>query len=266
MLQRFDAEARERKSQEDRKYPCRAGLPVEPMRHINAGKPSSQVRDTLAIIKGMLRMRMIAATGLALALLVHPAIIFGQTAPAKPAATAAATPAASTLTSTYRVNPGDQLQIYVWGDERLQRQLTVLPDGTFAFPLAGTIQAAGRTPNEIEAELSKLLAPQYKGVDQQVTVSVQAPTGMQISIIGKVRAPGNFSPTRYINVLNALAMAGGPTDFADIGNIIILRTVGGRPQVIHTHMANIFKGKPSDAELSASGVPQIVPGDTVVVP
>lgn len=197
-------------------------------------------------------MRMTAAIALALALLVRPEVGFAQ------APVAGAKPAAS----TYRISPGDQLQIYVWGDERLQRALTVLPDGTFAFPLAGTIQAAGHTPNEIEAQLSKLLAPQYKGVDQQVTVSVAAPAGMQYSVIGKVRAPGNFSPTRYVNVLNALAQAGGPTDFADIGNIVILRTSGGRSEVIRAHLSNILKGKPSDNEQ----IPLIQAGDTVIVP
>jgi polysaccharide export outer membrane protein len=195
---------------------------------------------------------MTAAIALALALLVRPEVGFAQ------APVAGAKPAAS----TYRISPGDQLQIYVWGDERLQRALTVLPDGTFAFPLAGTIQAAGHTPNEIEAQLSKLLAPQYKGVDQQVTVSVAAPAGMQYSVIGKVRAPGNFSPTRYVNVLNALAQAGGPTDFADIGNIVILRTTGGRSEVIRAHLSNVLKGKPSDNEQ----IPLIQAGDTVIVP
>lgn len=201
-------------------------------------------------------MRMTAAIMLAAASLAFPAVASADTpvAGAKPAA------------SSYRISPGDQLQIYVWGDERLQRALTVLPDGTFAFPLAGTISAAGHTPNEIENMLSKLLAPQYKGVDQQVTVSVVAPAGMQYSVIGKVRTPGNFSPTRYVNVLNALAQAGGPTDFADIGNIIILRTAGGRSQVLRTHLSNVFKGRPSDGDMTSASIPMIEAGDTVIVP
>lgn len=201
-------------------------------------------------------MRVTFAIAFAVALLVRPDAGLAQ------APVAGSKPAAS----TYRISPGDQLQIYVWGDERLQRSLTVLPDGSFAFPLAGTVMAAGKTPNDIEAELSKLLAPQYKGVPQQVTVSVAAPAGMQYSVIGKVRSPGNFAPTRYVNVLNALAQAGGPTDFADIGNIIILRTTGGRSQVIRTHLSSIIKGKPSDSDLSSANVPLIQAGDTVIVP
>jgi len=166
----------------------------------------------------------------------------------------------------YHINPGDQIDIYVWGDERLQRSMAVLPDGTFAFPLAGTVQAAGRTPAEVEQQLSKLLAGQYKGVAPQVTVSVRAPAGMQISVIGKVRAPGTFSPTRYVSVLDALALAGGPADFADMGNVAILRHVGGRTTVLHVRLSDVMKGRPSSGDLSAEGMPQLMPGDTVVVP
>lgn len=176
-------------------------------------------------------------------------------APAKPA------------TATYHISAGDQLDIYVWGDERLQRTMNVLPDGTIAFPLAGTVAAAGRTPAEVETDLSKLLAPQYKGVPPQVTVSVKMSSGMQISIIGKVRAPGNFTLTRYVDLLGALALAGGTTDFADVGNIVILRRTGDRATVIHTRLSSILKGKPSEEDLaSPAAIPQLLAGDTVIVP
>jgi polysaccharide export outer membrane protein len=178
----------------------------------------------------------------------------------------AETPAKPT-SATYHISPGDQLDIYVWGDERLQRSMNVLPDGSIAFPLAGTVAAAGRTPSEVEADLSKLLAPQYKGVPPQVTVSVKMSTGMQISIIGKVRTPGNFTLTRYVDLLGALALAGGTTDFADVGNIVILRRTGDRTSVIHAKLSAILKGKPSEEDLaSATAVPQLVAGDTVIVP
>ena len=180
--------------------------------------------------------------------------------------TPAPVPAATGASSTYRISPGDQLEIYVWGDERLQRALSVLPDGSFAFPLAGTVMAAGRAPTDVEAELSKMLAPQYKGVPPQVTVSVRQPSGMQISVIGKVRGPGTFSPTRYVSVLGALALAGGPTDFADVGNIVILRREGDHTNVIRAHLSSILKGKPSPEDLSTSSVPQLMAGDTVIVP
>ena len=196
-------------------------------------------------------MRIIVAIGL---VLVSPAATVHAQKPAQPPV------------ATYHINAGDQLDIYVWGDERLQRTMSVLPDGSFAFPLAGTINAAGRTPPEVEGELSKLLAPQYKGVAPQVTVSVRAPSGQQISVIGKVRSPGTFTPIRYVDVLGALALAGGPTDFADVGNIIILRRQGGQASIIRARLSNILKGHPSPEDLSASVVPQLMAGDTVIVP
>jgi polysaccharide biosynthesis/export protein len=182
---------------------------------------------------------------------------------------AGAAPAPITVNApgmTYHISPGDQLDIYVWGDERLQRSLSVLPDGTFAFPLAGTVHAAGRTPTDIEGELSKRLASQYKGEAPQVTVSVKVPSGMQVSVIGKVRAPGTFTPTRYVTVLDILAMAGGPTDFADVSNIVILRKDGGKTSVIHAKLGGLLKGKPSSGDLSMDGMPQLMAGDTVIVP
>lgn len=169
--------------------------------------------------------------------------------------------------STYRISPGDVLDIYVWGDERLQRSVTILPDGTFGFPLAGTVMATGHTTNDVETELSRLLAPQYKGEGPQVTVSVKQSSGMQISVIGKVRGPGTFSPTRYVTVLDALALAGGPTDFADLSNVVILRkAAGGKSQVLHARLGGVLKGKPGDADLSGDSIPQLQAGDTVVVP
>jgi polysaccharide biosynthesis/export protein len=195
-------------------------------------------------------MKLTAAAFLALSL--QSAFASAQSAPA-PAAEA------------YRINPGDQIDVYVWGDERLQRSLNVLPDGSFAFPLAGTVRAAGRTPTDVEQELSRLLAPQYKDVPPQVTVSVRVPSGMQISVIGKVRSPGNFSPTRYVNVLQALSLAGGPSEFADLSNIVIIRRQGARTEVLRARLGDIMKGRPGSGDL-ARDVPVLAAGDMVVVP
>jgi polysaccharide biosynthesis/export protein len=195
-------------------------------------------------------MKLMAAAFLALVL--HGAQASAQTA------------GAPTGAGVYRINPGDQIDVYVWGDERLQRSLGILPDGSFAFPLAGTVQAAGRTPTDIEKELSRLLAPQYKGEAPQVTISVRQPAGMQIAVIGKVRSPGNFSPTRYVNVLQALALAGGPTEFADLSNVIVLRHEGDRTTVLRARVGDVLKGRPGGN--LGSDLPQLKAGDTVVVP
>ncbi|WP_233150546.1 polysaccharide biosynthesis/export family protein [Sphingomonas mollis] len=164
----------------------------------------------------------------------------------------------------YRINPGDELEVYVWGEERLQRGVRVLPDGTFSFPLAGRIDAAGKLPGEIEAAISRGLASQFREQVPQVTVSIRTPSGFQFSVIGKVRAPGSFTPGRYLNVLEALFIAGGPTDFANTNDIIILRKQGSGLTPIRVRLSDAIKGNPSARDLT--GLPELQSGDTVIVP
>lgn len=164
----------------------------------------------------------------------------------------------------YRINPGDELEIHVWGDERLQRDVLVLPDGTFAFPLVGQVNAAGRLPSDIERVITVGLQPQYKGPVPQVTVSVKRASGYQFSVIGKVRAPGTFTPGRYVNALEALAIAGGPSEFANLGGARLIRKVGTRMVVMPLRLQDALRG--DAAALSPNQVPRIESGDTLVVP
>lgn len=164
----------------------------------------------------------------------------------------------------YRINPGDEIEVYVWGEERLQRTVKVLPDGTFSFPLVGQIDALNKLPRDIEVEVARGLKPQYRDNVPQVTVTVKAAAGMQFSVAGKVKTPGTFTPGRYINVLEALAMAGGPAEFADVAGVTILRKAGGRLSAIKVRLTDVLKGNPSPRDLS--GLPQIESGDAVIVP
>lgn len=178
---------------------------------------------------------------------------------------AAAQPqAAAGQGAAYRINPGDELDVLVWGDERLQRQVRVLPDGTFAFPLVGQVVAAGRLPAEIERVITAGLQPQYRGQVPQVTVSVRNPTGFQFSVIGKVKGPGTFTPGRYVTALEALSIAGGPTEFADINNIRIIRRTGNDTQLLRLRLSGILRG--DNVRLSPNDNPLIQSGDTLVVP
>jgi polysaccharide export outer membrane protein len=154
----------------------------------------------------------------------------------------------------YRINPGDELDVLVWGDERLQRSVRVLPDGTFAFPLVGQVVAAGRLPSELERIITAGLQPQYRGQVPQVTVSVKNPTGFQFSVVGKVKGPGTFTPGRYVNALEALS----------IGNIRIIRKSGDNLLTIRVRVVDALRG--SGGRLSTTDIPQILSGDTLVVP
>lgn len=166
--------------------------------------------------------------------------------------------------SPYRISPGDELEVLVWGDERLQRTALVLPDGTFAFPLVGQIPAGGRLPSEIQTVITRGLQSQYRGQVPQVTVSVKKASGYQFSVVGKVRNPGTFTPGRYVNALEALAAAGGPTEFAQTGAIRVIRKAGGQLVVIPVRLADALRGDTS--RLTSNQIPRIESGDTLVIP
>ena len=200
--------------------------------------------------------KFLARIVLACALLGFSAMAVAQPLSVPPSATVAATP--------YRVNPGDELEVLVWGDERLQRTVLVLPDGTFAFPLVGQVNAAGRLPAEIERVITAGLQPQYKGPVPQVTVSVKRPSGYQFSVIGKVRSPGTFTPGRYVNALEALAIAGGPAEFANTGGARLIRKNGQQLIVIPLRLQDAVRGDLS--RVGPNDIPRLESGDTLVVP
>ena len=168
--------------------------------------------------------------------------------------------------SEYRINAGDELEVYVWGEERLQRAVKVLPDGTIAFPLVGQVVAQGLLPQELERALSQRLEGQYRGQVPQVTVSVSAASGLQFSVMGRVNAPGTFTPGRYVNVLEALSMAGGPNEFANLDSVLLIRKVGDRLQSYRLRLSGVFKGGANVDSRMLASVATLQSGDTVIVP
>ena len=187
---------------------------------------------------------------------------FGTTAAI---AQAAGSQSAAPQFKPYRINPGDDLEVNVWGEERLQREVKVLPDGTFSFPLVGEVVAVGKLPSDVAADITRGLKPQYRDNVPTVTVGVKGATGFQFSVAGKVKAPGAFTPGRYVNVVEALTMAGGPAEFANVDDVTILRKSGsGHLTSFKVHLSSIFKGNPSARDMA--DLPQLESGDTVIVP
>lgn len=172
----------------------------------------------------------------------------------------------ATDVTPYRINPGDELEVYVWGEERLQRVIRVLPDGTMAMPLVGQVYAQGLLPEQLQEAISKRLTTQYRGAVPQVTVSIRNPAGLQFSVVGKVKTPGSFTPGRYVNLLEALSLAGGPAEFANLDNISIVRKNGNGVTNIRARLAGVMRnGVPGDAS-SEQVIPRIQSGDTIIVP
>lgn len=182
-----------------------------------------------------------------------------------PRPVASGKPLAGTADSTYRINAGDELEVYVWGEERLQRKVKVLPDGTIAFPLVGQIKVQGYLPSEVEALITNGLSAQYVGAVPQVTVSVVVPSGMQFSVMGRVKSPGTFTPGRYVNVLEALSMAGGPAEFANLDNVLIIRKSGAQISALSVRLTPLFKLGSDAKDVAGGNILQIETGDTVIV-
>ncbi len=158
----------------------------------------------------------------------------------------------------YLLNAGDVLDISVWNEESLQKQLIVLPDGMISFPLAGELQAEGQSVSELQAALKNKLAEYLSA--PVVTVSVANVSGNTVHIMGKVLKPGNFMMSKSTDVMQALSMAGGLSPYAEENNIIVLRRNGDAQQVISVHYAAIKKGQ----ELNTNILLQS--GDVIVIP
>lgn len=180
---------------------------------------------------------------------------------------AASVAADTTSRSHYQVNAGDELDVFVWGEERMQRVVRVQPDGTFSFPLAGTVQATGRNVSDIAAEIRERISVNYRSSVPDVTVSVREATGMRFYVVGKVRTPGSFTSGNPVNILQALSVAGGTAEFADIKNAVILRQTPNGQVVEPVQLSTILKGgRAMNAGVLSKPLPMLLSGDVLVIP
>ncbi len=167
--------------------------------------------------------------------------------------------AAQQLASDYRLNPGDVIEISVWKEPELQREVLLLPDGNIAFPLVGTVKAAGRTPGEIQSLVEERLTRYFP--EPVVTVSILRVAGNKLYVTGQVNQPGQFTVDQPVDVLQAIALAGGLTAFADEDDIYVLRRAqDGSQRALAFDYDDVSDG----SDLSTNIVLQ--QGDVVVVP
>lgn len=159
----------------------------------------------------------------------------------------------------YKLNAGDILMVSVWKEEELTREVLVRPDGGISFPLVGEIQAAGRTTDEVQASVVSSLS-QYVP-DAVVTVAVLSVNGNKIYVLGKVARPGEYVMNKSLDVMQALAVAGGLTTFAGENKIRILRRgETGVQQAIPFRYGAVKQGAQLESNIMLKG------GDIVVVP
>lgn len=158
----------------------------------------------------------------------------------------------------YTIGPGDVLFVSVWKDQALTQSVPVRPDGKISFPLIGEIMAGGHTvaqiQNEIEEKISRYVP------DPFVTIGLQEIRSMFIYVIGRVNSPGRFPIYGNVDVLQALAMAGGCNTFAETKNIRVFRRDGNQTEIMNFNYNDVSVGKSLEQNIMLNR------GDVIVVP
>jgi len=160
--------------------------------------------------------------------------------------------------TSYYLGPEDVLEISVWKEETLKREVLIRPDGKFSFPLIGEISAMGRTPEQIQLEVIQKLEKFIP--DPVVTVLLTKVAAYKVYVIGQVKKPGQFVMGRFLNVVQALALAGGLTPFAAQDDIKIIRSVGNKQTAIPFRFSKIKTGRDLKQNIL------LIAGDVIVVP
>src|SRR5690606_34978599 len=160
----------------------------------------------------------------------------------------------------YQIGPSDVLSITVWNHEEMNRTLTVRPDGMISFPLVGEILVVGLTPAQLQDVMESALQKYINIVEGEVSVLVDEVHSYKVSVLGRVRLPGRFEFQSQATVLDALAQAGGLTDFASSSDILILRPGPDDVQRIRFDYREVMRSSQDDGRMF------IFPGDIILVP
>ncbi len=158
----------------------------------------------------------------------------------------------------YVVNPGDVLDISVWKEEELQREVRVLPDGTISFPLAGQLDVRGKTVGQVQDAILNRIKKYIP--DAAVTVAIREAAGHKVFVLGQVQRPGEYTMHQRVSIMQALSMAGGLTAFAGESRIRILRKHDGKEIALPFNYSDVKAGKSLEMDV------QLLPGDVIVVP
>jgi polysaccharide export outer membrane protein len=158
----------------------------------------------------------------------------------------------------YVIGSEDVLGIVFWRETELSGDVTVRPDGRITLPVIGELQAAGLAPDQLRDRIREIAAKYVN--DPNVVVVVRTINSRKVFVTGQVKTPGAHPLNGALTVMQAIALAGGLTDYADQKNITVLRTVTGQTQRFKFNYKNVADGKNLEQNIV------LHPGDTVVVP
>ncbi len=171
------------------------------------------------------------------------------------------TPAADTESrpANYVLAPGDSVSITVFREPDLTTQGRLSRDGTINVPLIGVVRLAGKNTNEAAAQITTLLGKGYL-IHPQVSVSILDYAKLKFTVLGQVASPGAFevAADQSIDLLTAIARAGGFTRIADSSNVVVRRIVNGQEETFKVDAKRVVKGRKSDRFL-------ICPNDMISV-
>jgi polysaccharide export outer membrane protein len=157
----------------------------------------------------------------------------------------------------YRIGREDVLEVVVWHEPELTRVVPVRPDGRISLPLAGEVEAAGRTPTELQERVSQALEPYIR--ETKVAVLVREINGTRVFVLGEVTKPGGFPLRGPMSVMQAIAVAGGRTEFAKDEVIWLRQQANGGTERASLSFRQMVKGE-------AAGALWLRPGDVLYVP
>jgi polysaccharide export outer membrane protein len=160
--------------------------------------------------------------------------------------------------SSYKIGPNDILNIFVWKEVELTRDVTVMPDGKITYPLIGEITAQGQTASELKKAIADKL--QNFVTAPEVTVIVKESRSQVIYTIGKLTRPGPYPLAPGMTVMQALSAAGGFAEWADPKNILIVRREEGKETQLRFNYKEFTSGENLQQNIL------LKPGDTLVVP
>ncbi len=169
-------------------------------------------------------------------------------------------PSAAGMKSGYEIGVFDRLLIDVLGFEELaKREVQVDAAGNIAFPIAGLVRAAGRTPDQVAQTITARMQAGHIR-NPQVSVNLFQSTSQYVTVEGQVRDPGNYPLVGDMTLMRALAAAKGPSEFAKLDDVVVFRTVNEKRMVALYNLPAIRRGYYSDPQLYAKDV--VVVGDS----
>ena len=160
--------------------------------------------------------------------------------------------------STYVIGLEDVLDVNIWKEPEISRTVPVRSDGKISLPLLHDVQAAGLTPVQLGAEISKDLKKFFN--DPQVTVIVAAMNSQKVYILGEVSKPGPVLLVPNMTVLQVLSVAGGLSQYANEKKIYVLRKENGKETRLLFDYRQAVEGRGPGRNIV------LKPGDTIVVP